>query len=128
MDQTDKKLIKTMILIIGVYNAIASIPTLIFSQQKLTNELGLLIGMGMAIGMLFHMHSVTVRSFYYEGNKKALFIRNSIFRYLTVAALLAAGGLTGWASPIFMLVGMLSLKVSAYLQGPVSRLLDRNRV
>ena len=119
MDREDRNLIGSMILVMAVYNVIATIPILIFSQNKLTNELGLVAGFAMAVGMLLHMHSVTVRSFYYEGNKKALFIRNSIARYLTVAAILAVGGLTGWANPLFMLVGMLGLKVSAYLQKPV---------
>lgn len=116
MNTGDKNQLKTMSMIIIAYNLIASIPVLILSADKLHNELGLLLGMAMALGMLFHMHSVIARSFYYEGNKKALFIRNSILRYVMVGVLLALAGITGWASPIFALVGMLSLKVSAYLQ------------
>lgn len=122
MSQEDKKLIGTMVILMAAYTLIASIPTLIFSKDRLGNELGLVIGLGMGVAMLFHMHAVTVRSFYYEGNKKALFIRNSILRYVFVGGLLAAAGLTGFVNPLFMLIGMLSLKVSAYLQPVVSKI------
>ena len=110
---------KTLVaLLLGelAYFLIASIPVLIISTEKLKAELGLLLGTVLAMAMILHMNSVIKKSFYMEGHQSAYMAWSAVGRLVVVAGLLVLMALTRWVNAITMLVGLFSLKASAYLQ------------
>ena len=106
MKKNEDSTLIVLILGVAVFFLIATIPVLIFTNDKLKGWLGLLTGSAMSIAMIFHMNYVLGRSMYMEKNQAAYLAGNSIGRLLVVGAVLALTVTSGWANYWTMLVGL----------------------
>lgn len=110
------QLIRRMILVIIVYGVICSVPILIFTEDRLECELGLIIGLILAIGMLVHMNVVIKKSLFMEGGESKYLAFNSVLRLLIVLAVMGVCAVTHFANILTILLGAMSLKIAAYMQ------------
>ena len=112
MKKNEDSTLIALILSVVVFFLIATIPVLIFTNDKLKGWLGLLTGSVMSIAMIFHMNYVLGRSMYMEKNQAAYLAGNSIGRLLVVGVVLALTVTSGWANYWTMFVGLFGLKIT----------------
>lgn len=106
------------------YGLIAWILGVWFVEDKLRYSTGLWIGIAVAIGMAVHMAIVILDSVDLAIEKKAK-VRTTLFsmlRYVVVAALFVIVAYFRLGNVIAMFVGVMGLKVAAYLQPFVRKL------
>lgn len=116
MSKEEKRTVYMIMLAILFYFIIASIPILGFTKDKFRTEMGLLLGCVMAIAMTWHMSYSVTKSLYLEKNHSAFLAFNSVGRLLVVACIIVLAAWTKFVDPIFIVVGMLSLKFGAYVE------------
>lgn len=121
-----KKIDPTLLeLCLGIlaYGVIFEIVLLFFSRE-ITYSLGLMIGVVLALAGAVHMWWSLNRGLDLPEKEavKSLSIQN-IIRYLTLAVVLAALIGTKFANPIFTFAGYMGMKVSAYLNPLIHKLL-----
>lgn len=116
MTKENSKALKYLVLGIFLFFIIASIPVLIFSTDKIKAELGLFVGAVMAAAMAVHTNIVINKSLYMESRQTFMITANTIGRLLVVMAILVVIVYTQVINVITVLVGLLGLKISAYLQ------------
>lgn len=105
-------------LVIGIviFGIIALIIPIFFVQQKLYYALGLLIGLCCAVFSACHMAKGIAQAVDYdEGTATRQMQKGSAFRYGVELVVLGILMIFNFASPIAAFIGMISLKVSAYL-------------
>ena len=105
-------------LVIGIviFGIIALIIPIFFVQQKLYYALGLLIGLCCAVFSDCHMPKGIAQAVDYdEGTATRRMQKGSAFRYGVELVVLGILMIFNFASPIAAFIGMISLKVSAYL-------------
>lgn len=112
---------------IAAYGVVFEIILLIFSRE-ITYSLGLLIGVVLALAGAVHMWWSLNRGLDLPEKEavKSLSAQN-IIRYLILAAVLALLIGTKLANPIFTFAGYMGMKVSAYLNPLIHKLLTRRR-
>lgn len=125
MKQNEKETLLAVTVGIVGYTAIATVPTLLFTSDRLRCEAGLLLGMVMSIAMLLHMNYIVQQSVYWEGHHTGKMVGNSLFRMLIVCGVLTAAAFLGFANPVFILIGLIGLKVSAYLQPVLTKIVHK---
>ncbi len=105
-------------LILGclVYSLVFEVIGLIFVENKLTFSLGLLMGTAAAIGLSISMYRSVEKAVTMEpGQASRSMTLASIIRMLVILAVAWLGMHFTWISFPGILVGILGLKVSAYL-------------
>lgn len=110
------QLIRRMIIVILVYGVICSVPILIFTKDRFECELGLVIGLLLALGMLLHMNMVIKKSVFMEGGESKYLAFNSILRLIIVLVVMGICTITHVANVLTILLGAMGLKVAAYAQ------------
>ncbi len=106
------------------YGLIAWLLGVWFVEDKLRYSIGLWIGIAAAIGMAVHMAIVILDSVDLAIEKKAK-VRTTLFamlRYVVVAVLFVIVAYFRLGSVIAMFIGIMGLKVAAYLQPFVHKL------
>lgn len=102
---------------IGLFTAVFLLGDL-FAENKLAYTLGLLLGAVVAVFMVLHMYSTLERVLLYDqdtAKKKMKFA--SMFRmFFMIVALVVAALVPKYFSVLGVLLGILSLKFSAYVQ------------
>ncbi len=107
-----------LIMGIIVYGIIVELAGVWFVSDKLRYTTGLLIGIGLACGMAINM-AVVLRDaieIYGESKAQSKIIAKSVFRYLVVVIVFFVMAEWNLGNIISAFVGVLGLKVSAYLQ------------
>lgn len=96
-------------------------------QEKLAYTLGLLLGGAVAVGMLFHMYTSLERGMLYEEEtaKKKMKLAAVLRMCAMLAALVAAVLLPKYFSVIGVILGVLCLKFSAFLQPLTHKVLKK---
>ena len=120
-----KKTIREVLLGIAIYLLIASVPVLIFTNDKVKGEGGLLIGGAAAVLMLFSMKLSITKAMHMQKGHSAYLGFMSVARMLIVVALLGVIGWFGWLNLITMFVGFFSLKFAAYVQPFTEKLIAK---
>ncbi len=115
MNKEDKHRFLLMTAGIFMFFAAASIPVLIFTNDRLRCEMGLFTGSVMSVLMLWHMNFSINKSLYMEKHQSAFLALNSAGRLIVVAGVLAAAAMTEFVNAVFMVVGLLGLKFAAYV-------------
>lgn len=111
------------IIVCGVISEIAGV---FLVADKLNYTIGLWIGVLTALGMALHMAYVLDRVLDRgEKGAQAAVARHSIIRYLAVILVLGVLMITEVGNPIAAFVGIIGLKVSAYLQPLFAKLSHR---
>ncbi len=117
--------VKLLIFGLVIWFVLASIPVLIFVSDKLKGELGLFAGVLVAAGMAVSMNISAAKSLHMERHQSSYLAWSSIIRLVIVGALIALFGFTGWINIITMLIGIFGLKVSAYIQPLLIKILKK---
>lgn len=102
---------------IVLFGAVSQVVGMFFVEEKLNYSIGLWIGVLIAAFMAFHM-AWSLNSALDQGMKgaQAAATRQNIIRYLIVVLILGILMITEIGNPIAAFVGVMGLKVSAYLQ------------
>ena len=88
---------------------------LVFFDRPLYRSLGLLIGAAGAIAGAAHMeHSIIKSCSYDEEGAMKVMRSGALTRFGIALLLIAIAGYTGFADPICLFIGLLSLKIAAY--------------
>ena len=118
-------------LVLGIllYGIVVQFAGVWFVEDKLSYSIGLWYGVAIAIGMAINLASVIYDSVIYGdadfAQKRA--ILKSILRYVVVVILFFLLGFLAFGSLLMGMVGVMGLKVSAYLQ-PLLGILSRKLV
>lgn len=106
-----------LLLGIIIFGAVSEVVGVFLVADKLNYTIGLWIGVLTALGMALHM-ALCLNSALDRGEKGAQTVvaRQGMIRYLAVIVVLAILMITEIGNPIAAFVGILGLKISAYLQ------------
>lgn len=119
-------MIKQMVAIIGIYGILAAVFVIIFANKVIYSLAGLLIGCIAAAYMLIYMNLVLNRCMGFEAKAVEKYvIKHSVIRYFTVVIIFGIVCITDIANPITCFVGLLGLKISAYLQPIAHKLMNK---
>ena len=124
MDST-KKTIREVLLGIAIYLLVASVPVLIFTNDKVKGEGGLLMGGVAAVLMLFSMKWSITKAMHMQKGHSSYLGFTSVARMLLVVALLGVIGWTGWLNLVTTFVGLISLKFATYMQPFTEKLIAK---
>ncbi len=106
-------------LIIGIVlvNALLEVIGLIFVSQKGDYTIGLILGMLMAIGMVFHMNMSIEKAMDIGGeHAKGYMLKSYAIRTIVVLAVIVCVGILKFANLLSLILSIMTLKVAAYLQ------------
>lgn len=112
-----------------VFGVISELVGVFLVADKLNYTIGLWIGVLTALGMALHM-AFSLGNAVNRGEKgaTAAIIRQSSIRYLAVIIVLGVLMLTEIGNPIAAFVGIIGLKISAYLQPLFAKLTQRRKL
>lgn len=116
-----------LLLGIVLFGAVSQLIGIFLVTEKVTYSIGLWIGVLTAIFMSFHM-AFSLNNAVDRDVKgaQAVATRQNIIRYLIVVLILGILMMTNIGNPIAAFVGVMGLKVSAYLQ-PIFQKLSQKR-
>ena len=117
-------------LIIGIVlvNALLEVIGLIFVSQKGAYTIGLILGMLLAIGMVFHMNISIEKAVDIGGeHAKGYMLKSYAIRTAVVLAVIVCVGVLKFANLLSLLLGIMTLKVAAYLQPITHRFMESRK-
>ena len=112
--------------IIG-YGVVVQLAGVWFVSDKLGYSIGLWYGIAIAVGLAINIATVIFDSVVMGESKQAsrIIIAKSVLRYVVVVILFLLLGYFRFGDLITAFVGVLGLKVSAYLQPLIGKISDR---
>jgi len=114
---------------IVVFGVVSQIVGLFLVEEKLNYSIGLWIGVVIAAFMAFHMAwSLNSALDLDVKGAQAAAIRQNIIRYLIVVLILGILMITEIGNPIAAFLGVIGLKVSAYLQPIFQKLFQKRKL
>lgn len=117
MNRADEVVMKDMIAIMLMYGIIAQIICLFIPGNRVRMAIGLWIGIATGIGLLIHMRkSLLVALDLEEAGAKRYMQKSYAGRYFATFAVFAAALYFEVANVFTLIIGVMGLKVSAYLQ------------
>lgn len=126
MGSTDNTVLKDMIVFMILYGIAAQIICLFIPGDHLRMSVGLWIGVGGGIGMAIHMkRSLDEALILGEEGAKKYMQRSYMVRYLTVVVVFFAASYFKIANVLTLVAGIMGLKLSAYLQPIMHKLLQK---
>lgn len=117
-------------LIIGIVlvNALLEVIGLIFVSQKGAYTIGLILGMLLAIGMVFHMNMSIEKAMDIGGeHAKGYMLKSYAIRTIVVLIVIVCVGVLKFANLLSLLLGIMTLKVAAYLQPITHRFMESRK-
>lgn len=119
--------VKEMWLGIGIWGIVCELVMVWFVKDKAGCSLGVLIGCLLAWAGVWHMWKVLDRALDLgDGAQKYLTVRSWI-RYGVFVAVFGVLMITGWANPLTAFLGLMGMKVAAYLQPVVHKFIGKRR-
>lgn len=124
MTNENKEMTKDVVIVIVVFCILAAIVECIFVNDRIYSLLGLFVGCILAIYMFLYMNRILNRSIDFKEAKavERYIVKHSIIRYMSVVLVFLILCATKIADPISCFVGLLGLKVSAYLQPVIGKI------
>lgn len=114
-----------LVLGIIIYGVLVELIGVWFVSDKLRYSTGLAIGIGCAIGMAIHIAMIIEESVRIgEGHEKYLSFK-SVMRYLVLCAVMIGMAYFKLGNMFTALIGVLGLKVSAYAQPLLDKILGK---
>jgi len=118
-------------LIVGIllYGIVIQITGMWFVNDKQAYTLGLWIGIALAIGMAINM-AIVILDAVDAAATTGRTVRTgfwSVLRYVVVVGVFVAAWYFELANPLIMFLGLMGLKVSAYLQPMFHKIISRRR-
>ncbi len=122
------KTLKEMLIGIVFCGLIFEISGVWFVVDKVAYSVGLLVGILIAMSMVIHMEWVldTALDGVSEGAENKVRL-HSVIRYVLVVLVLAVIMYTGVLNPLASFLGVMSLKVAAYLQPITDRVIHKKK-
>jgi vacuolar-type H+-ATPase subunit I/STV1 len=110
-------------LVFGIvfYGIVVQLIGVWFVTDKISYSIGLWYGIAIAVGIAVNIATVI----YGQKDANRRIVAKSLLRYIVVAVLLFILGLFNFGNLIMAFVGMLGLKISAYLQPLFMKVTDR---
>ena len=110
-------------LVFGIvfYGIVVQLIGVWFVTDKISYSIGLWYGIAIAVGIAVNIATVI----YGQKDANRRIVAKSLLRYIVVAVLLFILGLFDFGNLIMAFVGMLGLKISAYLQPLFMKVTDR---
>lgn len=96
------------------YGLLCQVIGVFFVENKAGYSIGLWIGIVTAMVMAWHMHWSLDRALGAGDQASGMVVKQNLIRYAGVAVILAAA--SSIASPVAVFIGIMGLKVSAYIQ------------
>lgn len=116
-------------LVIGIliYGLLVQLAGMWFVQDKLYYTIGLWYGIAIAVAMAIHLAAVIydTATLYDENRASKMAVVKSVTRYAVVAVLFFLIAYFRFGNVVMAFVGVLGIKISAYLVLPVNNLLAR---
>lgn len=115
-------------LVIGIFcfGAVCQIVGIFFTHDQLAYAVSLWIGIIAAVGMAIHMNYTINKVLAYDEGTAEKVARSSYFlRYGCAMVLLGVAAVTGVTNLIVTFLGIMGLKIGAYLQPFMHKLLQR---
>lgn len=117
MNKTDNTVLKDMIIIMLLYGIIAQIVCLIIPGDHLRMTAGLWIGVAAGVFMVIHMKNSLDEALDYGEQEAQKYMQKSYaIRYLAVVVIFMVACWLQIANVLTLFVGIMSLKLAAYLQ------------
>ena len=117
MNKTDNTVLKDMIIIMLLYGIIAQMVCLIIPGDHLRMTAGLWIGVAAGVFMVIHMKNSLDEALDYGEQEAQKYMQKSYaIRYLAVVVIFMAACWLQIANVLTLFVGIMSLKLAAYLQ------------
>ncbi len=112
-----------LVLGIVLYGVLVQVTGVWFVDDKLGYTIGLWYGVAIAIGMAINLATVILDSVTLDGGKNAnrRIIAKSLLRYIVVVILFFILGYFQFGNLFMALIGVLGLKISAYMQPLLQR-------
>ncbi|MCI5856523.1 MAG: hypothetical protein MR016_04050 [Agathobacter sp.] len=116
-----------LVLGILIYGLLVQLVGMWFVQDKLYYTIGLWYGVAIAVAMAIHLAAVIydTATLYDENRASKMAVVKSVTRYAVVAVLFFLIAYFHFGNVVMAFVGVLGIKVSAYLVLPVNNLLAR---
>lgn len=111
------------ILVVGI---VCQLLCLLFFKQYVYNAVGLWAGLAVAAGMAVHMQRSIEDGLDLMGDAGVKHMqKSSAIRMLAVCAVMAVVLYFDWGNPLTLIVGVMALKLAAYLQPFMHRVLEK---
>lgn len=112
---------------IGLWGAVCELVTVWFVKDRLSCGLGILIGCVLAAAGVWHMWKTIDQALDLGDGAQKYLTGRSWIRYGVFVAVFAALMVTGFANSLTAFLGLMGMKVSAYLQPTVHKVLEKRR-
>ncbi len=121
-----KKTFQELLIGIAVFAILFFIPGLFMKVDKLAYYLGLGLGILVAVLMTISMYTTIEKSLYMDEKSAVNYTkRSAIFRLLLIIVVLVAAVFINSVNIFTVVLGVLSLKLSAYLQPLTHKLISK---
>lgn len=128
MERADEIILRDMKKIIILYGIVVQIICLIIPGDRLQYSIGLWIGIAAGSGMLVHMrNSLNEALDLGEDGAQKHMQKSYAMRYVAVVIIFLVVSHFGLANVVTLLIGIMGLKVSAYLQPIMHNVLQKNK-
>lgn len=117
-------------LLIGIFlvGILAQIVCLIFLNRHLYHAIGLWVGIFISAGMAIHMQRSIEDGFDLMGDAGVKYMKKGyLTRTLIACVAMAVVMYFDWGNPITILFGIMALKVAAYLQPLVHKVMEKQK-
>ena len=117
-------------LIVGsiFWGILCQVVCLLFFKSYLYNAVGLWVGVALAIGLVIHMNRSIEDGLELGGEDGVKHMQKGTMTRLVIAfVVMGAVMYLKWGNPLSLLAGVMALKVAAYLQPIVHRILGRKK-
>ena len=119
--------VKEMWIGIGVWGLVCELVTVWFVDNRLYAGLGILIGCVLAAAGIWHMWKTIDQALDLGAGAQKFLTGRSWIRYGVFVAVFAVLMVTGAAHPLTAFLGLMGMKMSAYLQPTIHKVLQKRR-
>lgn len=110
----------------AVYCILCEVLLLIFTERRLYHSIGLIIGFAVCIALSISIaDSLDVAVELDEKSAKAYIQKKASLRYVLVCAVIIILAIFDFGNPLTCFAGVIGLKIGAYIQPFVHKLIDR---
>ncbi len=120
--------LKELLIGIVIVGILTQLVCLLLFDDALYQAVGLWVGIGIAAGMAIHMQRSIEDGLDLMGENGVKHMQKaSATRMLVACVVMAVVLYKGWGNPITLLIGVMALKLAAYMQPLVHRVLGKIR-
>lgn len=120
------EILREMLFSMPVFGILCQFTIVWFVEDKPGYSIGLWLGILIAAGMAVHMaYTLDVALDYNSDDAQKIITKQTMVRYMVVVILCALIAVSGFINPLSAFLGIMSLKVSAYIQPFTHKIIRR---